>query len=157
MDPKISFRALARKRKVIGSSFSLTLSNFTLSFFWWQKKLHRPCASSANYHKLAFLGHCSKFVFPIKAQPNNFFQILFQQCNNTIFNYEPNFKEISFGKVVSHFFFFYVARWKWVFWPPFCNRISDFRFFCCILVLLDYFINGPHFTANFIRESTFLS
>ena len=48
MDPKISFRALARKRKVIGRSPSLTLSNFTLRFFWWQKKLHRPCASSAN-------------------------------------------------------------------------------------------------------------
>ena len=26
------------------------------------------------------IGLCSKFVFPIKAQPNNFFQILFQQC-----------------------------------------------------------------------------
>ena len=38
MDPKISFRALARKRKVIGRSPSLTLSNFTLLFFWWQKK-----------------------------------------------------------------------------------------------------------------------
>ena len=48
MDPKISFRALARKRKVIGQSPSLTLSNFTLRFFWWQKNLHRPCASSAN-------------------------------------------------------------------------------------------------------------
>ena len=46
MDPKISFRALARKRKVIGRSPSLTLSN--LRFFWWQKNLHRPCASSAN-------------------------------------------------------------------------------------------------------------
>ena len=39
MDPKISFRALARKRKVIGRSPSLTLSNFTLRFFWWQKKI----------------------------------------------------------------------------------------------------------------------
>ena len=48
MDPKISFRALARKRKVIGQSPSLTLSNFTLHFFWWQKNLHRPCASYAN-------------------------------------------------------------------------------------------------------------
>ena len=48
MDPKISFRALARKRKVIGRSPSLTLSNFTLRFFWWQKNLHRPCARSAN-------------------------------------------------------------------------------------------------------------
>ena len=37
MDPKISFRALARKRKVIGRSPSLTLSNFTSRFFWWQK------------------------------------------------------------------------------------------------------------------------
>ena len=37
MDPKISFRALARKRKVIGRRPSLTLSNFTLRFFWWQK------------------------------------------------------------------------------------------------------------------------
>ena len=34
--------------------------------------------------------------------------------------------------------------------------ILDF-FFCCILVLLDYFISGPHFTAKFIRENTFLS
>ena len=81
MDPKISFRALARKRKVIGRSPFLTLSNFTLRSFWWQKNLHQPCASSANLHKLAFLGRCSKFVFPIKAQPNNFFQILFQQCH----------------------------------------------------------------------------
>ena len=49
MDPKISFRVLAQKRKVIGRSPSLTLSNFTLGFFWWQKKkLHRPGASSAN-------------------------------------------------------------------------------------------------------------
>ena len=40
MDPKISFRALARKRKVIGRSPSLTSSNFTLRFFWWQKNLH---------------------------------------------------------------------------------------------------------------------
>ena len=48
MDPKISFRALARKRKVIGRSPSLTLSNFTLRSFWWQKNLHRPCASTAN-------------------------------------------------------------------------------------------------------------
>ena len=48
MDPKISFRALARKRKVIGHSPSLTLSNFILRFFRWQKFLHRPCASSAN-------------------------------------------------------------------------------------------------------------
>ena len=48
MDPKISFRALARKRKVIGHRNSLTLSNFTLRFFWWQENLHRPCASSAN-------------------------------------------------------------------------------------------------------------
>ena len=38
MDPKISFRALARKCKVIGRSPSLTLSNFTLRFFWWQQK-----------------------------------------------------------------------------------------------------------------------
>ena len=38
MDPKISFCAFARKRKVIGRSPSLTLSNFTLRFFWWQKK-----------------------------------------------------------------------------------------------------------------------
>ena len=38
MNPEISFRALARKRKVIGRSPSLTLSNFTLRFFWWQKK-----------------------------------------------------------------------------------------------------------------------
>ena len=60
MDPKISFRALARKRKVIGHSPSL-------------KNLHRPCASSTHKHKLAFLGRCSKCVFPIKAQPNNFF------------------------------------------------------------------------------------
>ena len=37
MDPEISFRALARKRKVIGRSPSLTLSNLTLPFFWWQK------------------------------------------------------------------------------------------------------------------------
>ena len=37
MDPKISFLVLARKRKVIGCSPSLTLSNFTLRFFWWQK------------------------------------------------------------------------------------------------------------------------
>ena len=43
------------------------------------------------------------------------------------------------------------------FWPPFCNCISDFRLFCCILVLLDYFISAPHFTAKFIRESIFLS
>ena len=48
MDPKISFRALARKRKVIGHGPSLTLSNFTLCLFWWQQNLHRPCASSAN-------------------------------------------------------------------------------------------------------------
>ena len=48
MDPKNSFRTLAQKRKVIGRSPSLTLSNFTLRFFWWQKNLHRPCASSAN-------------------------------------------------------------------------------------------------------------
>ena len=40
MDPKISFRANARKRKVIGRSPSLTLSNFTSRFFWWQKNLH---------------------------------------------------------------------------------------------------------------------
>ena len=48
MDPKISFRALARKRKVIGRSPSLTLSNFTLRLFWWQKKLHSSFVSSAN-------------------------------------------------------------------------------------------------------------
>ena len=48
MDPKISFLALVRKREVIGRSPSLTLSNFTLRFFWWQKNLHRPCSSSAN-------------------------------------------------------------------------------------------------------------
>ena len=29
MDPKISFRALVQKRKIIGRSPSLTLSNFT--------------------------------------------------------------------------------------------------------------------------------
>ena len=48
MDPKISFRALAQKHQVIGRSPSLTLSNFTLRFFWWEKNLHRPCANSAN-------------------------------------------------------------------------------------------------------------
>ena len=32
-----------------------------------------------------------------------------------------------------------------------------FDFFCYILVLLDYFISGSHFTAKFIRESSFLS
>ena len=37
MDPKMSFRALAQKRKVIGRRPFLTLSNFTLRFFWWQK------------------------------------------------------------------------------------------------------------------------
>ena len=105
MDPKISFRALARKRKVIGRSPSLTLSNFTLRFFWWQKNLHRPCAKSANLHKLAFLGRFSKFVFPIKTQPNNFFQILLQQCN-CIYNLQLWVKfqgKITSGKWFSHF------------------------------------------------------
>ena len=47
VDPKISFRALAWKCKVIGRSPSLTLSNFTLRFFWCQKKfastMHKFC------------------------------------------------------------------------------------------------------------------
>ena len=37
MDPKIGFRALARKSKVIGRSPSLPLSNFTLRFFGGKK------------------------------------------------------------------------------------------------------------------------
>ena len=78
-----------------------------------KKKLHRPYASSANKHKLAFLGRCSKFVFPIKAQPNNFFQILFQQCN-CIHNLQLWAKfqgNIPSEKWFSHFGRkFYVAR-----------------------------------------------
>ena len=35
MDPKISFRTLARKREVIFHLPSMTLSNFTLRLFWW--------------------------------------------------------------------------------------------------------------------------
>ena len=152
-------RLLARKCKVIGRSPSLTLSNFSLRFFWWQNNLHRPCTSSAYLHKLAYLGRCSKFVFPIKAQPNNFFQILFQQ-SNCIYNlqfYEPNVKEKFlresgfpiFGRKV------YVATWKLFFWPPFCNCISKFPCFCCISVLLDYYISGQHFTVKFIRGKYF--
>ena len=65
----------------------------------------------------------------------------------TIYNYEPNFKEKFLRESGFPIFGqkFYVARSKLVFWPPFCNFISDFRFFGCILVLLDYFISGPHF------------
>ena len=40
---------------------------------------------------------------------------------------------------------FYVARWKLVFWPPFCNFISDFRFFCCVLVFLGILYQWPAF------------
>ena len=39
MDPKISFHALARKRKVIGRSPYLTLSNFTLALLLVAKKI----------------------------------------------------------------------------------------------------------------------
>ena len=52
---------------------------------------------------------------------------------------------------------FYVASLKLVFWPPFCNGKSDFRFFCCVVVLLDYFISGAYFSEKFIWESTLLS
>ena len=37
------------------------------------------------------------------------------------------------------------------------SSLRFLMFFCCILVLLDYFISGLHLTAKFIRESTFLS
>ena len=47
-DPKISFRALARKREVFFYHPSMTLSNFTLRFFWGQKKSHRPWRHCAN-------------------------------------------------------------------------------------------------------------
>ena len=62
----------------------------------------------------------------------------------------------SFGEVVFPFLVRNFMSWdrNLFFWPPFCNCISDFRFFCCILVLLDYFISGPYFIAKSIREST---
>ena len=48
MDPKMGFRALARKREVIFRRPSMTLSNLALRFFWWQKNSHRPCRHCAN-------------------------------------------------------------------------------------------------------------
>ena len=39
------------------------------------------------------------------------------------------------------------------FWPPFCNCISDFRYFCCILVLLDYFISSQSRSSHLERRA----
>ena len=75
MDPN------ARKRIVIGRSPSLTLSNFTYPSFGGKKKC---CIDHAQVLLISINEHfygAVQNVFPIKAQPNNFFQILFQQCN----------------------------------------------------------------------------
>ena len=68
----------------------------------------------------------------------------------TVSNYEPNFMEKFFRESGFPIFGgkFYIASLNLGLSPPFCNRISDFRFFKFVLVLLDYFISGSHFSAN---------
>ena len=54
---------------------------------------------------------------------------------------------------------FYVVSLKLVLWPPYCNRISDFRvlFLLCFVLFFDNVIGDVHFSAKFVRESTFLN
>ena len=60
----------------------------------------------------------------------------------------------SLGKVVFPFLVgnFMSGDGNWFFGRHFIIVYPIFNFSCCILVLLDYFISGPHFTAKFIRK-----
>ena len=74
-----------------------------------------------------------KICFPHKSATEYlFFKFYFSSVIVfTIFNCEPHFKEKFLRESGFPIFGrkFYVARWKLVFWPPFCTCISDFRFF----------------------------
>ena len=74
------------------------------------------------------------------------------------FLYEPNFLErflwengfLIFGGKVD------IAKSQMVHWPPFWNRTSDYRYFCCIWVFLEYFTSDPNFNAKFFLKSIIL-
>ena len=88
-----------------------------------------------------------------------FYNFCFSNVIVHISNYEPNFMEKLFWE--NGFPSFggkcYAASLKLVFWLPFCDYISDFQFFCCMLFFVDYFISGVQFSVKLVRKSTFLS
>ena len=56
-------------------------------------------------------------------------------------------RENSFGKVVFPFLVGNFMSWdrNWFFWPPFCNCISDFRFFLLYFGSFGLFYQWPAF------------
>ena len=101
-----------------------------------------------------------KTCLSLKSYPSNFFsQFYFSKynCPYILYLWAKFLRKIPsgnglpiFGGKVD------VPKSQMVYWPPFWNPTSDFKFFCCIWVLLEYFTSDPHFNTKFVLKSMFL-